>query len=65
MMIEEGVLENPKVDAIFGLHINSGLHAGKVSYRARGIMASSQRFVIDIKGSKPMALLHGPVLTPL
>ena len=52
MMIEEGVLENPKVDAIFGLHINSGLHAGKVSYRARGIMASSQRFVIDIKGKQ-------------
>ena len=52
MMIEEGVLENPKVDAIFGLHINSGLHTGKVSYRARGIMASSQRFVIDIKGKQ-------------
>ena len=52
MMIEEGVLENPKVDAIFGLHINSGLHAGKVSYRARGIMASAQRFVINIKGKQ-------------
>ena len=52
MMIEEGVLENPKVDAIIGLHINSGLHTGKVSYRARGIMASSQRFVIDIKGKQ-------------
>ena len=52
MMIEEGVLENPKVDAIFGLHINSGLHAGKVSYRARGIMASSQGFVIHIKGKQ-------------
>ena len=52
MMIVEGVLENPKVDAIFGLHINSGLHAGKVSYRARGIMASSQGFVIHIKGKQ-------------
>ena len=37
-MIEEGVLENPKVDAIFGLHINSGTHVGKVRYRTKGIM---------------------------
>ncbi|MEL0201695.1 MAG: amidohydrolase, partial [Flavobacteriaceae bacterium] len=28
-MIEEGVLQNPPVDAIFGLHINSGTHVGK------------------------------------
>ena len=52
VMIEEGVLENPKVDAIFGLHINSGTHIGKVRYRPRGIMASSQRFVIDVKGKQ-------------
>lgn len=52
LMIEEGVLENPKVDAIFGLHINSGTHIGKVRYRPRGIMASSQRFVIDVKGKQ-------------
>lgn len=52
LMIEEGVLENPKVDAIFGLHINSGTHVGKVRYRTKGIMASSQRFVIDVKGKQ-------------
>ena len=52
LMIEEGVLENPKVDAIFGLHINSGTHIGKVRYRTKGIMASSQRFVIDVKGKQ-------------
>jgi len=52
MMIAEGVLDNPTVDAIVGLHINAGLHLGKVSYRSRGIMASSQRFVIDIKGKQ-------------
>jgi len=50
LMIAEGVLENPKVDAIFGLHINSGTHVGKVRYRPQGIMASSQRFVINVKG---------------
>ena len=40
------------MDAIFGLHINSGTHIGKVRYRPRGIMASSQRFVIDVKGKQ-------------
>ena len=52
LMIAEGVLENPKVDAIFGLHINSGTHVGKVRYRPQGIMASSQRFVINVKGKQ-------------
>lgn len=32
-MIEEGALENPKVDAIFGLHINSQTEVGKIRYR--------------------------------
>ena len=29
LMVKEGVLKNPDVDAIFGLHVWSGLHAGK------------------------------------
>ncbi|MDA0773312.1 MAG: amidohydrolase [Bacteroidetes bacterium] len=51
-MIEEGVLQNPNVDAIFGLHINSGTHVGKIRYKPRGTMAASQRFVIDIQGKQ-------------
>jgi amidohydrolase len=51
-MIEEGVLQNPDVDAIFGLHINSGTHVGKIRYKPRGTMAASQRFVIDIQGKQ-------------
>ena len=51
-MIEEGVLQNPPVDAIFGLHINSGTHVGKIRYKPRGTMAASQRFVIDVKGKQ-------------
>ena len=51
-MIEEGVLQNPDVDAIFGLHINSGTHIGKIRYKPRGTMAASQRFVIDIQGKQ-------------
>ena len=52
LMIEEGVLENPKVDAIFGLHINSGTHVGKITYKPGGMMAASQRFVINVKGKQ-------------
>ena len=51
-MIEEGVLQNPNVDAIFGLHINSGTRVGKIRYKPRGTMAASQRFVIDIQGKQ-------------
>jgi len=52
LMVEEGVLENPKVDAIFGLHINSGTHVGKITYKPGGMMAASQRFVINVKGKQ-------------
>jgi len=52
MMVEQGVLENPKVDAIFGLHINSGTHVGQINYKPGGTMAASQRFVINIMGKQ-------------
>ncbi|MEK9740148.1 MAG: amidohydrolase [Flavobacteriaceae bacterium] len=52
LMVKEGVLENPKVDAIFGLHINSGTHVGKITYKTGGMMAASQRFVINVKGKQ-------------
>lgn len=50
MMISEGVLENPDVDAIFGLHIGQQGLAGSASFRARGFMASAQRFDITVRG---------------
>ncbi len=50
MMIAEGVLENPKVDAIFGLHIGQHSLAGAASYREKGFMASAQRFDVHVQG---------------
>ena len=50
LMIKEGVLENPKVDVMFGLHINSATEAGKIKYRSGGIMAASDWFTIKVKG---------------
>ncbi|MEL6483481.1 MAG: amidohydrolase [Bacteroidota bacterium] len=52
LMVEEGVLENPKVDAIFGLHINSQTPINTIRYKPGGSMASAQRFVIDVKGKQ-------------
>ncbi|HEY5823980.1 MAG TPA: amidohydrolase [Cyclobacteriaceae bacterium] len=50
LMIKEGVLENPKVDAIFGLHIQSLIPLGQVSYRAEGLMAAVDGVDIKVKG---------------
>ena len=50
LMIKEGALENPKVDVMFGLHINAQTPVGKIRYREQGIMAASDWFTIKIKG---------------
>ncbi|WP_375235318.1 amidohydrolase [Winogradskyella sp.] len=52
LMIKQGVLENPKVDAIFGLHINSQTPVGVIKYKTGGIMASVERFVVSVKGKQ-------------
>jgi amidohydrolase len=50
VMIKEGVLKNPEVDAIFGLHINSSTPVGTINYKPGGSMAAVERFVILVKG---------------
>ncbi|MDP5231446.1 MAG: amidohydrolase [Cellulophaga sp.] len=50
LMIKEGVLENPKVDVIFGLHLDALLEVGKISYRPAGMMAGAADFKITVKG---------------
>jgi amidohydrolase len=56
VMVKENVLENPKVDAIFGLHVFPG-PAGSISYRAGPLMASADSFRIRIRGKQT----HGAV----
>lgn len=51
-MVKEGVLKNPDVDVIFGLHINSGTNVGTVRYRHGGIMAAVDPFKVVIKGKQ-------------
>ncbi len=50
LMIKEGVLENPAVDVIFGLHIQSLLPSGQLAYRAEGLMAGVDGLSIKVKG---------------
>lgn len=50
LMVKEGVLENPKVDVIFGLHIDSQTETGKITYRPGGTMASVNDMKITVKG---------------
>ena len=49
-MVKEGVMENPKVDAVFGLHIQSYQPVGTITYRAGGDMASVNDMQIIVKG---------------
>jgi len=50
IMIKEGVLENPKPGAIFGLHVNPQLETGKLSFRSGQVMASADELYFTIKG---------------
>ena len=50
LMVKEGVMDNPKVDVIFGLHIESAIEVGKIQYKSGAFMASSDWFHIVVKG---------------
>ncbi|GAB3829340.1 amidohydrolase [Hymenobacter jeollabukensis] len=50
LMVKEGVLDKPRVDAVFGLHINAQTEVGQLKYRAGGMMASADVFQIKVKG---------------
>ena len=52
LMVKEGVLENPKVDVIFGLHINAQTEVGKIKYHPKGTMAASDLYTIKINGKQ-------------
>lgn len=50
LMIKEGVLEAPKVDVMFGLHINAQTEVGKITYRPGGFYAGVSDMKITVKG---------------
>ncbi|TAE46753.1 MAG: amidohydrolase [Bacteroidetes bacterium] len=52
LMIKEGVMDNPKIDAIFGIHISAQLEIGNIEYRPGAFMASSDWFSIKVIGKQ-------------
>ncbi len=50
LMVKEGVLDNPKVDVIFGLHINAQVEVGKITYRPGGMLAAVGDMKITVQG---------------
>ncbi|WP_313570737.1 amidohydrolase [Comamonas terrigena] len=51
-MIKEGVMQNPKVDAVFGLHVSSSYPAGWIAWRPGPAMAAADQFWIDVQGKQ-------------
>ena len=57
MMVAEGVMDNPRPDAVFGLHVTSRLPLGVIGYRPGPAMASADSLKITIHGSQTHAAM--------
>ena len=64
VMVREGVLDNPKVDAIFGLHVFPKA-LGSIEYRPRGIMAASDTFSITVRGRQTHGAMPASGIDPI
>jgi hippurate hydrolase len=65
IMIKEGVLEDPKPEAIFGLHVNPQLETGKLSFRGGKVMASADELYFTIKGKGGHAASPQTAIDPI
>jgi amidohydrolase len=52
LMVKEGVMRNPDVDFVFGIHVNSQTDVNTITYRPGGTMASADDFRIVVKGQQ-------------
>jgi len=52
LMIKEGVMSDPKVDVVFGLHIGSTMEVGKLGYRPGPAMAAADILRITVQGKQ-------------
>jgi len=51
-MIEEGVMDNPKVEAVFGIHVSPELETGEVAVKYGQMNASSDTILLTVKGAR-------------
>jgi len=49
-MVEQGALADPKPDAVFGLHVFSGMPAGQIAWRSGPLMASADSYSVTVTG---------------
>jgi amidohydrolase len=52
LMVRDGAMQNPRPDAIFGLHVSSAMNVGDIAVRPGGLLASADGLRIEIKGSQ-------------
>ena len=64
LMVKEGVLADPKVDAIFGLHVFP-FETGTLAWRSRGIMAASDAIEIVVRGRQTHGALPWAGVDPI
>ncbi|MCW3125191.1 MAG: N-acyl-L-amino acid amidohydrolase [Bacteroidetes bacterium] len=64
-MIEAGVMQDPKVEAIFGLHVHPELEAGQVGFRPGKFMASADEIYLTVKGKGGHAAQPSQFISPL
>src|SRR5215212_7376335 len=55
LMVQEGVMREPKPDAVFGLHLWAGVPAGQIAYRPGPTLASSDDLRIRVQGRQTHA----------
>ena len=65
LMIKEGALDNPKVEATFGLHMAAGLPAGVLAYKSGAAQASSDLFTITVHGKGSHGALPWGAVDPI
>ncbi|HOZ87140.1 MAG TPA: M20 family metallopeptidase [Bacteroidia bacterium] len=65
LMIEEGVLENPKVDKAIALHVFPNMEAGKVGFKSGMYMASTDELYLTVYGKGGHAAMPGEYVNPL
>jgi amidohydrolase len=65
LMIEQGVLADPEVSAVFGLHVNTELETGKLGYRYGALLASVDRFRVTISGKQSHAAMPWKGVDPI
>jgi len=65
LMIDAGILENPKVDKAIALHVFPSMETGKVGFKSGMYMASTDELYITVSGKGGHAAMPADYINPL